>query len=268
MNIHKILIPLVTVAATGYYTYIGQMVPQKEVHPPKMVKLGKEMTTEDMVKAGETIFNGKGTCTACHKLTGGTGRFPDLGQVGATAGSRKDGMSDIEYLAESLYKPNDFIVKGFNAGMPPVDRAPIGLTDIEIKATIAYLQSLGGTPSITMDTKLKWETGDSEQSSAEPAKVGPKKALSPQEVLTNFACLTCHQIDAPGNLVGPSLFDIGNKLDKAALTEALLEPDKTIAKGFPAGVMGATLEGSGFYQKVSTKELKELVDFLSNKKGK
>ena len=43
---------------------------------------------------------------------------------------------------------------GFNPGMPPISKPPIGLTDDEILAVIAYLQSLGGTTTVTMETKL------------------------------------------------------------------------------------------------------------------
>jgi hypothetical protein len=43
-------------------------------------------------------------------------------------------------------------VKGFNPGMPAIHKPPIGLTDQEILAVIAYLQSLGGTPTVTLET--------------------------------------------------------------------------------------------------------------------
>ena len=65
-------------------------------------------------------------------------------------------MSDVEYLAECLYEPNVFIVPGFNPGMPQINKAPIALSDAEILAVIAYLQSLGGEPTVTMKTKLKY----------------------------------------------------------------------------------------------------------------
>ena len=48
--------------------------------------------------------------------------------------------------------PDVFIVEGYNPGMPAIDKPPIGLTDQEILAVIAYLQSLGGTPTITLET--------------------------------------------------------------------------------------------------------------------
>ena len=65
-------------------------------------------------------------------------------------------MSDVEYLAQSLYEPNVFIVPGFNPGMPTINQPPIGLTDQEILCVIAYLQSLGGTPTVTLQTTHRY----------------------------------------------------------------------------------------------------------------
>ncbi len=36
-------------ATTAFYTYVGQMVPQKEVLAPQETKLGGELSTADMV---------------------------------------------------------------------------------------------------------------------------------------------------------------------------------------------------------------------------
>ena len=38
--------------------------------------------------------------------------------------------------------------------MQPMNEPPISLSDDEIKAVIAWLQNLGGTPSVTLDTEL------------------------------------------------------------------------------------------------------------------
>ena len=144
-----------TVATTAFYTLVGQLVPQKEVHPPKEAELKKDMTSDQIVKAGQEIFEGKGLCTTCHTLgKSGALRFPDLGGIGSRAASRKPGMSDVEYLAESIYDPNLYIVPGFNPGMPVINKPPIGLSDQEILAVIAYLQSLGGKVSVTLDSKV------------------------------------------------------------------------------------------------------------------
>jgi mono/diheme cytochrome c family protein len=144
-----------TVATTAFYTLVGQLVPQKEVHPPKEAELKKDMTADQIVKAGQEIFEGKGLCTTCHTLgKSGALRFPDLGGIGARAATRREGLSDVAYLAESIYDPNLSIVPGFNPGMPVINKPPIGLTDQEILAVIAYLQSLGGKVTVTMESKV------------------------------------------------------------------------------------------------------------------
>ena len=147
-------------ATTGFYAYVGQMVPQKEVQPPQETALGSDMTTADMVKVGREIMEGKGICLTCHTI-GKTGalRFPDLGGIGARAKSRVPGLSDVEYLAQSMYEPTAFVVPGFPPAMPPVNQPPIGLTDQEILCVIAALQTLGGTPTVTLQTKHRYNSG-------------------------------------------------------------------------------------------------------------
>jgi len=144
-------------ATTAFYGYVGQMVPQKEVQPPAEIVLRTDLTTADMVKVGREIFEGKGLCTTCHTLgKSGALRFPDLEGVGARAKTREAGMSDVDYFAQTLYEPNAFIVPGFNPGMPVISQPPIGLSDQEILCVIAYLQSLGGTPTVTLQTTHRY----------------------------------------------------------------------------------------------------------------
>lgn len=144
-------------ASTAFYTYVGQMVPQKEVQPPEETKLSAELTTADMVTVGRQIAEGKGLCTTCHTVgKSGALRFPDLAGVGGRAKTRVTGMSDVDYLAQAMYEPNTFIVEGFNPGMPEINKPPIGLSDEEILCVIAYLQSLGGTPTVTLKTSHRY----------------------------------------------------------------------------------------------------------------
>jgi Cytochrome c len=152
-----IRIGALVLATTGFYTYVGQMVPQKEVQPPPEVVVKSDLTTADMVKVGREIMEGKGLCMTCHTI-GKTGalRFPDLEGVDVRAKSRVPGLSDVEYFAQSLYEPNAFIVPGFNPGMPIINQPPIGLSDQEILCVIAYLQSLGGTPTVTLQTAHRY----------------------------------------------------------------------------------------------------------------
>jgi len=157
---HPIRVGALVFAATGFYTYVGQMVPQKEVLPPTETVIRADLTTDDMVKVGQEIMNGKGLCFTCHTLgkTEGPFRFPDLSGVDARAKMRKPGYSDVDYFAETIYEPGAFIVPGFNPGMPVINKPPIGLTDQEILCVIAYLQTLGGTPTVTLQTSNKYYT--------------------------------------------------------------------------------------------------------------
>jgi hypothetical protein len=167
-------------ATTAFYTYVGQMVPQKEVQPPKETEIRADMTTADMVKIGQDIMAGKGICLTCHTV-GKTGalRFPDLAGIGGRAATRVPGMNDIEYLAQSLYEPTAFVVPGFPPAMPPVNQPPIGLTDQEILCVIAALQTLGGTPTVTMKTTHKYFNGTSAPSAA-PAPTAAPAAEAPK----------------------------------------------------------------------------------------
>ena len=147
------------IVTTSFYAYVGQMVPQNEVQPPQETVIRADLTTADMVTVGREIMDGKGLCFTCHTI-GRTGalRFPDLAGVAGRVAEREPGLSDVEYFAKSMYDPNSFVVPGFNPGMPVINRPPIGLTDQEILCVIAYLQSLGGTPTVTLQTAHQFYT--------------------------------------------------------------------------------------------------------------
>lgn len=163
-----------TVATTAFYTVVGQLVPQKEVHPPQETVLAKEMSPDELLAAGRQIMEGKGLCFTCHTVgKSGALRFPDLAGIGARAGSTIAGLSDVDYLAQSIYEPDHYIVPGFNPGMPVIDKPPIGLTDQEILAVIAYLQSIGGKVTVTLESKV-WPLG----AGAEP-KAGAEAGAGP-----------------------------------------------------------------------------------------
>ena len=143
--------------------------------------LRTDLTTADMVKVGREIMEGKGLCVTCHTI-GKTGalRFPDLEGVGARAKSRVPGLSDVEYLAQSMYEPNAFIVPGFNPGMPAINKPPIGLTDQEILCVIAYLQSLGGTPTVTLQTTHRYHGGAAAPAGAPAPAAAPATGAAPE----------------------------------------------------------------------------------------
>ena len=168
------------VATTGFYTYVGQMVPQKEVYPPKETLIKADITTAEMATLGKEIFEGKGLCTTCHTIGKKTGpwRFPDLENVAVRAKTREPGMTDVDYFAQTMYEPDAFIVPTFNPGMPTINKPPIGLTDQEILCVMAFLQSLGGTPSVTLATKHHYNGGGATAVAAATPAAPPAGALT------------------------------------------------------------------------------------------
>jgi hypothetical protein len=169
-------------ASTAFYTYVGQLVPQKEVQPPQETVLRSDMTTADMAKVGREIMEGKGLCMTCHTIgKSGALRFPDLDGIAVRAASRIPGMSDIDYMAQSMYEPDTYIVEGFNPGMPAINKPPIGLTDQEILTVIAALQSLGGTPTVTLQTSHRYYGGAAPPDGAQPPAGAPAPDAKPGE---------------------------------------------------------------------------------------
>jgi hypothetical protein len=183
----KLRVPLLVklgalvVTTTGFYTYVGQMVPQKEVYPPKETLIKADITTAEMTTIGKEIFEGKGLCTTCHTIgkKAGPFRFPDLENVAARAKTREPGFSDIDYFAQTLYEPDAFIVPGFNPGMPTINKPPIGLTDQEILCVMAFLQSLGGTPNVTLATKHHYNGGGATAVAAAAPPAAPVAPAAP-----------------------------------------------------------------------------------------
>ncbi len=248
---------------SAFYWYVSLWVPQKRTDPPADVVIAADLSTEEMVAVGLEIAAGKGTCFTCHTVgEGGAGlRFPDLGTIGAVAGTRRDGVDDVQYLAESLYDPNAFVVEGFVAGMPNAARAPILLTDDEILTVIAYLQSLGGTPTVTLDTQLEWQ-GQIAPAATSAPQVAAGEPRDAQTLFTTYLCNTCHSLDGTVG-AGPTLAGVGSRLSRAELYEAIVDPDATITEGFAAGVMAAMQTAIGFHEQVSTAELQSLIDYLA-----
>ncbi len=198
------------IGLTASYSYIGQMVPQDEVHPPKAMQIAKDIGTEEMVRIGEEIFVGKGKCSLCHTI-GNTStdhlRFPDLAGVGARAGTRVAGLDAASYLAQSLYEPDRFIVEGFSSGKRAVNKPPIDLTGDEILTVIAYLQSLGSEPTVTMSTRFSFGSAETDSTPASTEGTAPvpapsaadQRAIENGKRLYNTTCVLCHGDQAQGN---------------------------------------------------------------------
>jgi hypothetical protein len=179
---HTARIAVLVLATTAFYGYVGQMVPQSEVQPPEEIAIRADLTTAELVEIGREIAEGKGLCRTCHTI-GQTGalRFPDLAGVAARATERVPGLSDVDYFAQSMYEPDAFVVQGFNPGMPVVNKPPVGLTDQEILCVIAYLQTLGGTPTVTLQTTHRYYRGTAAPAGAPAPSAAPAPGDKPGE---------------------------------------------------------------------------------------
>ena len=112
--------------------------------------LGSISNDQDLVKVGRKIFFGKGQCALCHTLGGeGRGKCPGLEGAGARL--------TREFIYETLTQPDAYIKLDFEsdepgkypARMPIIDKPPIGLTDPELLTVIAFVQSQGGTVTVS-----------------------------------------------------------------------------------------------------------------------
>src|SRR5262245_31467070 len=273
-------VALFSLQATLAYSIVGNLVPQIESRPQAELQLSSDATPEQLAKAGQQIFYGKGTCALCHSVEPSeAARCPILGAgpqgppIGPRAearikeadykGKAKDGA---EYLIESLTHPSDYLVQGFPPIMPVINKPPIGLNNDEIAAVAAFLQSVQGG-KVTVTPKLVAAFTGTEApappgtAAAQPAVATATDRL-PQQLVAELACIDCHKCDEAGPLVGPSLWDVGARHDEAYIRQSILDPNAVIAEGFPPGLMP-----QDFGQKMTGAELERLVQWLEDNKG-
>ncbi len=250
-------------AVMGVYTWYANSIPQIESKPPEELSLeGGTVTPEQLVAAGERIFREKGQCTTCHGI-GRAGRGPDLAGIGGRAGSRKPGTSTKAYLIEALLDPGAFVVPGFPNIMPRIDRPPIGLNRSELWATVAYLESLGGTVDVRLEDIPATAGGGAAAAAATLQLPG-----DPQRGRAVFAgkgtCIACHRAGTlGGSQVGPDLSQIGASQTVEYVMGKILNPaSKGVVSGFPPGVMPST-----FGTQLTAQEYVDLVAFLMTLKG-
>ncbi len=255
-------------AVMGAYTYYANSIPQIQSKPPEELSLeGGNVSPEQLVKAGEEIFKGKGTCEVCHRIGQPGTRAPDLAGVGARAAKRKPGMSAKAYLIESLLDPGAYVVEGYPNIMPKVDRPPIGLNRSEIWALVAFLESLGGTVDVKLDDIPKTAgaavAGGGGAQVAELKLSGDPKA-GQAVFMGKGGCFACHKVNAiSSGTVGPDLSQIARIQTPEYIMAKILNPGAmgTVA-GYPPGVMPPT-----FGQTLTAKEYVDLVAFLLTLKG-
>jgi cytochrome c551/c552 len=250
------------------FTSIANLLPQVEGQAPEDVEVDLgALTMETYIAMGESLFKGKGTCTLCHN---NLGRAPDILEMDmlTTADERLknstyqgEAKNSESYFLESMVSPSKFVVSGYGkegdpSPMPAINKAPIGLSSIEMGAIIAFLQAKnGGEPTIELPT-------DAPAIEDTPAKAEPAKpAANAEEVLTKYGCTACHTVLDSPSTIGPELKTVGSRSSKEEIRQSIINPAAVIAVGYPP-IMPPT-----FADQMLVKELEMVVDFLSASKA-
>jgi mono/diheme cytochrome c family protein len=236
----------VVLGTLAFYTLIANKIPQVESEVPQTLTLGANVTPEQLVAAGEKVFNGIGGCTTCHGL--GT-RAPNLltdeqgeGPIGARCGKREPGRSCKQYLYESLDQPAAYVVKGYQPIMPVMTRQ---LSPQQIWALIAFLESQAGSVDVTAADipaaapAATGAAGGGGGGGAAGAAGLAGGSTDPKAIIQAAGCLACHKLDGQGQVIAPDLTHVGSRRSAESIRKKILDPMSSIAKGYEklAGIM-------------------------------
>ncbi len=248
--------------------------------PPVEERLTGEITMEQFVALGDRVFHGKGTCTLCHNALL---RAPLLDSIGAEAEAilkdpryKGEATTGEEYLHESLVHPSAFVVAGFGkkgtndtvSPMADVSKGAIALSDVEMDAVTAYLQSSAG-----VDVTVALPSGDAPVEEEEVAEVKP--AENATEALMKFECSMCHThpLIEEGGDTGPDLTPLVTRAAtmkkgmsaKQYLVEAILDPNAMIVE--PDTYDEDTMPDD-YADRMTVTEMNMIVDALLGKEEK
>lgn len=275
---------LFVMAVAGVFAYFGNVVPQFSATPTKQIKVGE--TPAELIRAGKKIFEREDSCLSCHAIgEDPKARCPDhMEEVFLKATTRKEGMNAIEYLVESLYNPNAYVVEGYPKNqMKPVNRPPMSLSDDEIKAVLTYLINLGGKEVNVQlvkaidDAQKPFKTGKIvlAEAGAEfslPEGDGAQGRFTYQE----FKCWQCHLIQGEhfGKIkeeeggVGPGLTGIGAVQTKLYIAESIVNPNAVLVKGKGYTGDDGLSKMPEYHDSMTLRNLIDIVAYLSKLKPK
>ena len=221
---------------------------------------------------GRVIYANR--CTTCHQFEGAgiPDVFPPL-KGSERVGGPPDNL--VRVILNGLQGPLEVAGRNYDSVMPPMASQ---MTDDEIAAVVNYIQTYFGETSATTTAadvarirlegrKTPWTISELPQqapanTTSTPASVR-SRIRSGTALFTQYTCDTCHSVDAPVSMMGPSLFDVGKRLSKAQIYEAITDPDATIAEGYAAGAMSAALSA----MTISDADLDNIVEYLASLKG-
>jgi putative heme-binding domain-containing protein len=238
-NARKLILFILAISAA--FVYICNVIPQIKSEPVVEEQI-IGASPEELVAAGKRIFESdRAQCLTCHSLgEDPKARCPNQEGLGDRASNQIPGMSGAEYLVESVYNPNAFIVSGYPKNqMQPVNKPPIALSHDEILAIIAYLNTLGGTTDMNFVERITqvqepWRQGllkaeEGEDKFRPPVFKGDVEAGD-----ENFQgiCVKCHRVDTEGRDIGPELTQIGASQSGEYILESILDPNAVIVRGY------------------------------------
>jgi mono/diheme cytochrome c family protein len=190
---------------------------------------------------GEQLFTQK--CGTCHTLTGaGTSATVGPNLDAAFAGARASGMDQdtIEGVVESQIE-NPRVTETDSPSYMPANL----VEGDDARDVAAYVAEFAGVPGVEPPI---------------PPGAGPGA-----QVFLSQGCGSCHTLAALGDIatgtVGPDLDDVLPGMSKADIERSIVDPNADVEQGFPSGVMPDT------YGDLPSKDIKELVDYLSEVAG-
>lgn len=194
------------------------------------------------VERGRVLFIQK--CGVCHVMAqaGTTAQIgPDLDQAFAAARAVGEPGSTFEGVVKAQVENP----RPSNAN-PAVSMPANVVSGQDLEDVAAYIGLYAGVPG-----------------AAPPTAPGGAGA----QVFASNGCGGCHTLAAAesGGSVGPNLDQVLSGQSAAMIEKSIVDPNATIAKGYPANVMPAN-----FATLISPAELKQLVQYLlsSTSKGK
>jgi putative heme-binding domain-containing protein len=243
------LVLLVGAVLAGFIWFCSA-IPQIKAQPQDragILDVGE--SAETLVRVGKRIFQSdRAQCLTCHSLgPDAKARCPDQEGIGDRAKTTRAGYTAAQYLVESVYDPNAFIVGGYPSNqMTPVNKPPIALTHEEILAVLAFLNSLGSVTDERFVVELR--------SSQEPYRKGlveieegpqaratlpllPGDPNQGADVFKKADCLKCHRVGGDGADSAPDLTTIGASQTLEYILESILEPSSVIVHGYKSSTV-------------------------------
>ena len=238
-NTGKLILFIIAISAA--FLYICNVIPQIKTEPVVEEQV-IGVSPQELVAAGKRIFmSDRAQCLTCHSLgEDPKARCPNQEGLGERAAGRKAGMSGAQYIVESVYNPNAFIVPGYPKNqMQPVNKPPIALPHDEILAVIAYLNNLGSTTDADFIEQVR--------KAQEPWRQGLLKADESQDEFKlpvfkgdeaagyegfQQICIQCHRVGSEGRDIGPELTKIGASQSSEYILESVLDPNAVIVRGY------------------------------------